>query len=93
MLAVILAMALAVLDTGAFLGAALTTGLLAFAGVFVLEVVVAALGAAFFAVAILSIPIFIPHTEFVQGPYCRKNQRAKECRAFAVIGLKGAMPQ
>ncbi len=51
MFALIFAMVLAVLDTGAFLAAAFTTGLVTFAAVFVLEFT-AALVATFYAVAI-----------------------------------------
>jgi hypothetical protein len=53
MLAVILVMALAVLETGAFLAGALTTAFLAGTGAGDFFVVAAALGAAFFAVAIV----------------------------------------
>ena len=66
MLAVMEAIAFATLDTGAFLGAAFTTGLAAFAGAVVFLVVVAALGAVFFAVAIFKFHIVISDEGFRQ---------------------------
>jgi hypothetical protein len=53
MLALILAIALAALETGAFLGAAFATGLITLAGAFAFGLT-AAFGATFFAVAILN---------------------------------------
>ena len=77
MLAVILTIAFAVLETGAFLGAAvlvtgLATGFAAFAGAVVFVVVVAALGADFFAVAIFKFPSFMSDKDFCQDAIVAK---------------------
>jgi hypothetical protein len=69
MFAVSLAMALAVFDTGAFLAGAFAAGFAAFAGAVTFFVVVAALGATFFAVAIC-VPILLSGQTFLPGKYC-----------------------
>ena len=76
MLVVIFAITFAALDTGAFLGAALTAGpaagLVALAGAVIFLVVVAAFGADFFAVAIFNFRLVMTGEEFRQCPIVAK---------------------
>ena len=91
MLAVNFSIALAVLETGAFLGAAFLTGALAagfcaFAGAVAFFAGAAAFGAAFFAVAI---EIFrccdSPAHQYAPAPHCPKYWDISICTANAQI--------
>lgn len=87
MLAVSLAIAFAVLDTGAFLGAALATGFCTFAGATTFLDFTAALGATFFAVAIFHFSCSCDLTKILSGAYCRQSMVLSMWGASLYCGL------
>jgi hypothetical protein len=84
MLALSFAVALAVLETGAFVADALATGFTAFAGAVTFFGVAAAFGAGLFAVAIFKFPFLFNWLDISPARYCLQYWRSSPHRNSSV---------